>query len=683
VVCIHRRKGEVLWEYRTASHVESTPCLFKDAAGEPCGVIGAGDDGYYCFYLEPDGNGDARLKWKVPGPQNAGRKYPDAETSPAVADGKVFVGLGIGGNALVCLDAETGTERWRVDTPYPCFTPPSIEQPADGPMRVYIGMGVGDFVNSAEQLRAKRIAELQDAGASQTEIARAREELQPAGEVWCIDVEKAEMNPGEAVVWKQPVGRTVLGAVAIGKDGLYCAARGGLALKLAKADGRELAHRELRAAVCASPAVGRDHVYIATVSGRLYGLDADTLEVVLDLPLGGAEGNYSSPAIARGHVYAGSADAGLLCLGRPGQPEPPLWPAPLGGPGGTGRADETALPDRARQLWRWPAEMPDEPERRPSIVAAPAVMDGRLLVGQAAPDGGLLCFRIKGEEAAEIPAWTYQTAHGVFLSPLAMAHSALVVDGRPGDSGRKLHCVELAGGKARWAHPVDPEAGGHMLLLQDGIIVQSRAGKLSRLSHDGQVQWTTGIGGQLTGSPAAKGFVLLAATRKPDRLMAMDLPTGRLLWSVPLPEEPVGGPIPHGRLVLLGSPKGLIAYRLVNGARSASADTGCPSGPLVLAPGRVAYINTDNELILIDGRLETNPVRVGRVSGGVQPLLSADGVIVPVGRALVKYDHDGESSQRWLSTGLWGQLTSPILVVDGRLYAGTQRKGLVCAGGRR
>lgn len=69
VVCLDvRRGGEILWTFRTGSHVESSPCIYRDRV-----YIGAGDDGYYCLRLEPDANGRPVMLWHA-----AGERYPDA-----------------------------------------------------------------------------------------------------------------------------------------------------------------------------------------------------------------------------------------------------------------------------------------------------------------------------------------------------------------------------------------------------------------------------------------------------------------------------------------------------------------------------------------------------------------------------------------------------------------------------
>ncbi len=115
VFCMDVLRQKVLWTYATHGHVESTPCIDKGRA-----YVGAGDDGYYCFRLQPDAKGRAVVLWHVPH-----ERCPDADTSPAVHDGRVVVGCGMDGNAICCLDADTGAEL--------CALPPRIRSSARPP----------------------------------------------------------------------------------------------------------------------------------------------------------------------------------------------------------------------------------------------------------------------------------------------------------------------------------------------------------------------------------------------------------------------------------------------------------------------------------------------------------------------------------------------------------------------
>ena len=139
VVCLDLRPpraGRVAWTFQTNGHVECTPAVAGDRV-----YVGAGDDGIYCLRLDPSVPDEQRVVWHAPG-----SRYPDAETALAVSGGKVYVGLGVGGNALCVLDAETGVERARIPLPYPVFSPPAI----DGG-KLFVGMGVGDYVRPVDQ----------------------------------------------------------------------------------------------------------------------------------------------------------------------------------------------------------------------------------------------------------------------------------------------------------------------------------------------------------------------------------------------------------------------------------------------------------------------------------------------------------------------------------------------------
>ena len=75
-----------------------------------------------------------------------------------------------------------------------------------------------------------------------------------------------------------------------------------------------------------SPVVADGKVYVVDGSGRCACFDAVTLNQLWSFrSKGGAQNvnNISSPAIARGHVYVGTSEGGLLCVGSPGGEAPP------------------------------------------------------------------------------------------------------------------------------------------------------------------------------------------------------------------------------------------------------------------------------------------------------------------------------------------------------------------------
>ncbi len=355
VFCMDVLRHEILWTYTTHGHVESTPCIDKGRV-----YVGAGDDGYYCFQLEPDAEGRAVVLWHVPH-----ERCPDATTSPAVHDGRVVVGCGMYGNAICCLDAASGAELWRVPTPYPVFGAPTL---VGG--RVVVGMGNGNYAESAEEVKRKVIDKLRQQGKTAEELAAAEKTLGPAGEVWCLDEKTGQVQ------WKFVAGEVVLGAVAAG-EGRFFFATGDIAARdgyvyAVSAAGKELGRWNAHAPVLASPALSGGLVYVVTKTGKLYGLRADDLELAWEATLGFTGPFMSSPAVARGHVYVGSQQDGLLCVGKPGgRKQEPCWAGGLGGPGCGGAIDNQPLPERGKFGWRFPKT--EDTERPPDVQLSAAV----------------------------------------------------------------------------------------------------------------------------------------------------------------------------------------------------------------------------------------------------------------------------------------------------------------------
>jgi len=717
VVCLDiDRQGKLLWEYRTASHVESTPCIANGRA-----YIGAGDDGYYCFELEPDPNGRPKMVWHVPG-----EKYPDAETSPAVADGKVYVGLGMGGNAVCCLDAGDGREIWRVATPYPVFTPPTI---AGG--CVYVGMGNGNFINSAEEVRAQQIDKLKKQGKTRQEIAEAEKGLAPAGEVWCLDAAGGEVR------WRFKTPRTILGAIAADVDAsgaspqpggarrgnrgrLYFATRGGSAYCLS-ADGRQIAVWHAYEPVLASPAVTGQCVYYVTDGGKLYALDKTSFEPRWETTLG-TDGRFiSSPVVARGRLYVGTQNHGFLCVGRPGggAGPPPLWCGWLGGPGKTGLADAEPLPARAALLWRYPPKPAENQAQERLVVVAPAAVLGQALYVPVAdgPKKGLLC--LKNDPAGrrqETPpvAWHFPAPNGVVLSPAGNEDRIFVVDSPPGQADRHLHCLRAETGEPLWRRPVAPDASGRLVFTGRFLLIHDAADTLTCLDAEGNPVWRRRTG-PLAGSAAWQDLIAVAAVQEPAELLAMDLPTGEPLWRISLGGAPAFGPAVRKNVIYTAAGKGIAARSLIDGTLEWQVDAGGAAGRFVVDGTHLAYFNTAGELVVLKLKAEGEEVpkevadrldrevgldnatpgqvieAVGKwrtrlkvaVAGAradLPPLLTRDGVIYASSRGLMMQEFSADRPRRWMSTSLLGNVTSPMIAARSCVYFGCERRGFVCGG---
>ena len=667
IVCIDARTGDLLWEVRTGSHVESSPCIYNGRA-----YIGAGDDGFYCVDLAPAAGGKPNVRWHLDGKQ-----FPDCETSPVAHDGKVYFGLGNAGQAVVCVDAETGKLIWRRDAPYPVFGSPAI---ADGTL--FVGMGTGDMVNTAEQLG-----------------------LEPAGEIWALELESGREK------WRYRLGATVLGAIAAADGQVYFGTRDGKFYCLSTA-GEETAVWNAHEPITTSPAVGKNHVYFLTASGRLYGLDRETFEVVWEVSVGTGRLFASSPAIGRGHVYVGTEQNGLVCVGWPGRRER-SWPGHLGGPGRSGWLDGSPLSPVGLFAWRWPrgAKGEDVPQiRAPAAYLERPLQaegDGRkvergLFVPVAGPKRkGLLKLilnenpRRRGEEA-----WFYATANAAVRSPAAGRGAAYLVDGRAGDKARRLHCVDAVTGKARWAREVAGDASGELLLRGDYLLACDAAGRVSRIGlageRAGRRLWSVQAG-EVIGPPAVVEDVVLIVSRSARSVIAVSPVGGEMLWKRVLPAEPTGGaigrrvraaaprPAPAGKgegrdryLVAVGTTAGVALLDLLNGQPVVTIRCGPVAGGLACSRKFLAFTSPAGEAVVLTwaGR------EVARFKGalaGAPPMLFGSEVLFCSRTTIERGEIATGELTRWLDIEWLGAVSAPPVMAASHLYFATGDKGLVCA----
>lgn len=648
--------GRLLWEQRTKSHVESSPCIAGDRV-----YVGAGDDGIYCLTLAPDDTGAARVLWHV-----EGQRCPDAESSPVAEDGRVYVELGMGGRAVCCLDAANGNELWRVPTPYPVFAAPTL---ARG--KLLVGMGNGNFIETAEEVRAKELKRLAASGASAAQIAAAGEQLALGGAVWCLDAATG------AVQWRFPLEQTVLGTVAAGPDALFVASSDGHLYRITY-DGRPCGKWNSHAPVVTSPALASKFVYFVAAGGMLHALRADSLDPVWELSLGASGPFLSSPTVARGHVYVGSAQSGFLCLGTPGDQQRTL----VVRDGFSPSSDAEMLPDRGEISWRYPARgAATGAAAEPMRVQGPvACLNGRLYVPLAAgPRKGLACLAADSHpDGTPSEIWFAETANGVSLSPAVTASVAVFVDGARGAAGRAIRAVDVTSGEERWQSPVSAEVSGEFTIAASAAFVQDIAETISSVGlADAAVLWRQRVG-ELAAAPKCADAILVAALLRPPALTAMDLPSGERLWRTPLGATPTTRPVIRGDRVYLGTSAGIAAFRLQNGQQLWSSTEGGVECAFAIDGQRIAYVGAQGDVVVIEAE-DGKPV--ARLAGALPvapPLLRGDTVWYASRYGIIAHDLGAGRGRRWVGAAGWGELLSPLVAADGRMYFATEKAGLVC-----
>jgi outer membrane protein assembly factor BamB len=707
IVCVdlsNEREPKVLWTFAANFHVECTPVIAGDRV-----YVNAGDNGIYCLDLEPGPDGQGREIWHV-GSKDNPDAYADAETALAVHDGKVYVGLGRGGNGLVELDAATGKELRRLPFDQPVFSPPAI---ADG--KLYIGMGYGDFVVPWDEACDRLKQKLAARGKTAADIERFAPGMVEQGTVCCVDLASWKVD------WKFKTKRIVLGAVAVTADRVYCADCAGMVYCLSR-DGKPLASWNSYAPVPASPAVTDKHVYIVNNDGTLYTLDRQTLEPVWQLRLGPRSGKdgmgyLSSPTVARGHVYVGTPRNGLICAGEPGaQGAVPRWPSALGGAGRNGTADESTLSPTGALQWSEPVQ----------VRAPVAVLGEHLLVPVAeGTDAGLLCYRmVAGKDQPEL-VWKKPLAGGSAGTVVGFGNRVWCVAGQAGNNERRLHAVDVSSGRTLWQAPVAPKASGVLLAADDVVLVQDQDDALTCFQHDGQRLWSAKVG-RLTHAPAVTKTMIVVASTQPPVLVVLDRPSGRVLYRRGLEAPPTTSPVVRKDRILLGTAAALEARSLLDGSPLPAwdIDGGGVSADFAVYHNLLIYVNYQGELVVqgagdgkvqakLPGAVPGRPPLVARdtvlfLSKVVpSPILMAD-VVVPVcagaggagvlalgtypGReewmvAALQRDKAGavvfaDEPKLWFDEHLeeLGLLTTPWVLVDGYVYAGTSAKGLVRLG---
>ena len=288
LVCLNTEDGSVRWTVATPLHIEGSPAIEGDVVVAGAGAIEdmntrlpVGDPGFVLGVRLSDGE----LLWKHP--------VADPESSPAMAEGVVYVGSGFNGSAVVALRAEPedelkkqGLDRvlWKTATPHPATGTITLTD-----RLVLIGCGNADYVFASGN---------------------------PQGVVIALDRDSGEVR------WTAAMPDTVLGAIAVRDGKAICPVRNGEVIALDVNDqGKVLWRQEVRenAPVMAAAAFTGTHVYAVTRDGYLVVLDAADGSVLESHYLNakgkpGEQGlSVSSPVVVDGRLCVGSETGGLRC----------------------------------------------------------------------------------------------------------------------------------------------------------------------------------------------------------------------------------------------------------------------------------------------------------------------------------------------------------------------------------
>ena len=248
IYCLDADNGNLIWSYKTGAGVESSPAVAY-------GRVFAGSDKIYCLD-ESNGN----LIWSF------GEDSFWVDTSPAVADGKVFFSSY---KTIYCLDADNGNLIWNYETGSGGFSSPAVAEE-----KVFIN---SDKVYCLDENSGNLIWSYATKGGINSSPAVADGNVFIGSDkVYCLDANNGNL------IWSYATKSDTSPAVAEGKvffgaDKIYC---------LNADDGKVIWSYETECDVTecdvsSSAAIANGKVFFASSCGGIYCFGFETLVTVI------------------------------------------------------------------------------------------------------------------------------------------------------------------------------------------------------------------------------------------------------------------------------------------------------------------------------------------------------------------------------------------------------------------
>ncbi|MGH2558457.1 MAG: PQQ-binding-like beta-propeller repeat protein [Thermomicrobiales bacterium] len=368
----------------------AVPDWAENTAGSPVRTAGQGtvamfrgDPAHTGRHPGPGPTGDPKIEWRV---HTGGELYSTA----AVSDGVIYIGTKTG--SLLAIDEATGEDRWEYDlNDYVIVrSSPAI---ADG--TVFIGGGYALYAVAADtgallwQFGMPHIGQTSPTVSGGVVYVSSQE-----GHLYAIDMATHEAT------WHFQIDGLIFSSPAVGEGMVFIGSDDGN-LYAVKADSGKIAWKfQTEGGIFAAPTVVNGTVYVASKSQSIFAIDVKTGEERWQYGIGGE----SSPAVIDGVVYVGSDDGGLYALDA--KTGDPLWLVPTGSPvtsspvvagdtvyvasGASVYAVDTKTSDR-----RWNYATSDD------IDSSPTVVDGLVLIGSR--DGFLYAIGGDGDTDVDSP----------------------------------------------------------------------------------------------------------------------------------------------------------------------------------------------------------------------------------------------------------------------------------------
>ncbi len=282
--------NNVKWTYITDGSLDSSPAV---ADGKV--YFGSGEYPYKVYCL--NANTGSKIWSYSPGGY--------VSSSPAVADGKVY--FGSDDYKVYCLNANTGSKIWSYTTGSYVYSSPAV---ADG--KVYIGSN--DY--KVYCLNANTGAKIWDYTTDNTlylsspAVADGKVYIGSGDyKMYCLNA-----NTG-AKIWSYTTGSWVYSSPAVADGKVYFGSNDYKVYCLNANTGSKIWEYTTGEKVWSSPAVADGKVYFGSNDRNVYCLNANTGAKIWNYTQGGTFFlQYSYPAVADGKVYIGACTSKVYCL---------------------------------------------------------------------------------------------------------------------------------------------------------------------------------------------------------------------------------------------------------------------------------------------------------------------------------------------------------------------------------
>ena len=236
------------------------------------------------------------------------------QSSPAVADGYVFVGSR--DSQLFCLNASNGEVIWKFPFHTEVWSSPTVYNGA-----VYVGADDG-WLLSLNITTGIPIWGSNVGGAVRSSPAIVDDRIYVGS--WNEGVFCYNATDGTPI-WSHPTTSRVESSPAVANGILYVATDNYYVYALNATTGNEIWSRHTGSTI-SSPTIFNGYVYIGSYDGYVCGLNASTGDQIWKYQT--EDSVSSSPAVAYGCVYIGSQDNNLYCLNSTNGDK--IWQSPTG-----------------------------------------------------------------------------------------------------------------------------------------------------------------------------------------------------------------------------------------------------------------------------------------------------------------------------------------------------------------